>query len=170
LRTATFSGRVGNSAGGTFPPGQYTVNFYLNGQYIAQKRFLVLADTSAPHPASTGSASGVSGGSSTGAIDVSTLVTGQIYGLGFAASDHVWFELRLRTQPNGLLHGEMMIHLANYGDVQIQGFVRGNRVEFSVSYGAKTLYFDGRRSADQLSGTFSATPTGERGTWTTVTN
>ena len=41
----TFSGRVGNSAGGAFLPGTYTVNFYLNGQYFAQKRFEVLADT-----------------------------------------------------------------------------------------------------------------------------
>ncbi|HLI82114.1 MAG TPA: serine/threonine-protein kinase, partial [Candidatus Binataceae bacterium] len=40
-RTVQFSGRVGNSAGGAFLPGTYTVNFYLNGQYFAQKRFEV---------------------------------------------------------------------------------------------------------------------------------
>jgi hypothetical protein len=64
----------------------------------------------------------------------------------------------------------MVIHQAGYGATPIQGFIRGNHVEFQVPYGAKTLYFDGRRNADQLDGTFSATPTGERGTWTTVTN
>ena len=175
-RSATFSGRVGNSAGGAFLPGQYTVNFYLNGQYIAQKKFRVLADNSQPYPASiSGSPSssgmpggGTGGGSASGTIDVPTLATGRIDGLGGATN--IPLELRLRPQPNGFLHGEMVIHLASYGATPIQGFIRGNHVEFQVPYGAKTLYFDGRRSADQLNGTFSATPTGERGTWTTVTN
>jgi hypothetical protein len=39
-----------------------------------------------------------------------------------------------------------------------------------VPYGAKTLNFDGRRTSDQLNGTFFSTPTGESGTWNTVTN
>jgi hypothetical protein len=172
-RTATFSGRVGNSAGGAFLPGQYTVNFYLNGQYVGQKRFHVLADNSPAYPASLGASlssppSGLGGGAASGAIDVPTLATGRIDGL--AGTNNIPLELRLRPQPNGFLHGEMVIHLANYGATPIQGFIRGNHVEFQVPYGSKTLYFDGRRSADQLSGTFSATPTGERGSWTTVTN
>jgi serine/threonine protein kinase len=166
-RSATFSGRVGNSAGGAFLPGQYTVNFYLNGQYVAQKKFRVLADNSQPYPTSLGSAAGASG-SGGGTIDVPTLATGRIDGLSGASN--IPLELRLRPQPNGFLHGEMVIHQAGYGATPIQGFIRGNHVEFQVPYGAKTLYFDGRRNADQLSGTFSATPTGERGTWTTVTN
>jgi serine/threonine protein kinase len=168
-RSATFSGRVGNSAGGAFMPGQYTVNFYLNGQYVAQKKFRVLADTSQPYPTSLGATTGAGAGPpATGTIDVPTLATGRIDGL--AGENNIPLELRLRPQPNGFLHGEMVIHLANYGATPIQGFIRGNHVEFQVPYGAKTLYFDGRRSADQLNGTFSATPSGERGTWTTVTN
>ena len=174
-RTAIFSGRVGNSAGGAFVPGQYTVNFYLNGQYVAQKKFHVLADNSPAYPPTSLGASLSSppsslngGGAATGTIDVPTLATGRIDGL--AGTNNIPLELRLRPQPNGFLHGEMVIHLANYGATPIQGFIRGNHVEFQVPYGAKTLYFDGRRSADQLSGTFSATPTGERGSWTTVTN
>jgi len=43
-RRAVFSGRVGNAAGGAFLPGQYTVNFYLNGRYVAQRRFRVVLD------------------------------------------------------------------------------------------------------------------------------
>jgi hypothetical protein len=168
-RNATFSGRVGNSAGGAFLPGQYTVNFYLNGQYVAEKKFRVLADSSQPYPASLGSASGVpSGGGGGGTIDVPTLATGRIDGL--AGTNNIPLELRLRPQPNGFLHGEMVIHQAGFGATPIQGFIRGNHVEFQVPYGAKTLYFDGRRNAGQLDGTFSATPSGERGTWTTVTN
>ncbi|MGZ6228232.1 MAG: hypothetical protein ACXWNE_08885, partial [Candidatus Binataceae bacterium] len=171
----TFSGRVGNSAGGAFLPGQYTVNFYLNGQYVAQKKFRVLADNSQPYPTSLGGSTGLpgvgasgGGGASSGTIDVPTLATGRIDGL--SGANNIPLELRLRPQPNGFLHGEMVIHLANYGATPIQGFIRGNHVEFQVPYGAKTLYFDGRRTSDQLNGTFSSTPSGERGTWTTVTN
>ena len=167
-RSATFSGRVGNSAGGAFLPGQYTVDFYLNGQKIAQKNFRVLADTSQPYPASLGSASGAASGGSTGAIDVPTLATGRIDGL--AGVTNIPVELRLRPQPNGFLHGEMVIHEAGYGATPIQGFIRGNHVVFQVPYGAKTLNFDGRRTSDQLNGTFFSTPTGESGTWNTVTN
>jgi serine/threonine protein kinase len=167
-RNATFSGRVGNSAGGAFLPGQYTVDFYLNGQKIAQKNFRVLADTSQPYPTSLGSASGAPSGGSTGAIDVPTLATGRIDGL--AGATNIPLELRLRPQPNGFLHGEMVIHEAGYGATPIQGFIRGNHVVFQVPYGAKTLNFDGRRTTDQLNGTFFSTPTGESGTWNTVTN
>ena len=166
-RSATFSGRVGNSAGGAFVPGQYAVNFYLNGQYVAQKKFRVLADNSQPYPASLGAPPAVPSASS-GAIDVPTLATGRIDGL--SGVSNIPLELRLRPQPNGFLHGEMVIHQAGYGATPIQGFIRGNHVVFQVPYGARTLNFDGRRSADQLNGTFFSTPTGESGTWTTVTN
>jgi serine/threonine protein kinase len=167
-RSATFSGRVGNSAGGAFLPGQYTVDFYLNGQKIGQKNFRVLADTSQPYPASLGSAAGAPSGGSTGAIDVPTLATGRIDGL--AGATNIPLELRLRPQPNGFLHGEMVIHEAGYGATPIQGFIRGNHVVFQVPFGAKTLNFDGRRTSDQLNGTFFSTPTGDSGTWNTVTN
>jgi len=165
--TATFSGRVGNSAGGAFLPGQYTVNFYLNGQYVAQKKFRVQSDASQPYPASLGASPGT-GGSGSGAIDVPTLATGRIDGLGGASN--IPMEIRLRPQANGFLHGELVIHEAGYGATPIQGFIRGDHLEFQVPYGARTLYFDGRRRADQVSGTFSSTPTGENGTWTAQTN
>jgi hypothetical protein len=169
-RNATFSGRVGNSAGGAFPPGQYTVNFYLNGQYLAEKKFRVTrVEITREHGVDVVRNRQLPGG---GTMDVPTLATtGRIDGLDGTSS--IPLELRLRPQPNGLLHGEMVIHQAGFGATPIQGFIRGNHVEFRVLYGAKTLYFDGRRNAgqlDQLDGTFSATPSGERGTWTTVTN
>src|SRR5208283_3201774 len=49
MKTVTFSGRVGNSRGGAFLPGTYTVNFYLNGQYFGAKKFDVLADAGGPY-------------------------------------------------------------------------------------------------------------------------
>ncbi len=161
-RSASFSGRLGNSAGGAFLPGQYTVNFYLNGQYVAEGKFRVLAGPSPSYTHSLGSTSASTppGG---GTIDVPTLASGRIDGL--AGINNIPVELRLRPQPNGFLHGEIVIHEAGYDAAPIQGFIRGNHVEFRVFYGTKTLYFDGRCSAKQLSGTFSAVPSGESGTW-----
>ena len=76
-------------------------------------------------------------------------------------------ELRLRPQPNGFLHGELVVHMAGYGPTPIEGFVRGDRLQFQVPYGGETYYFEGARGRDELSGTFESTPSGQRGTWTT---
>ena len=174
---AIFSGRVGNSAGGAFLPGQYTVNFYLNGQYFTQRKFRVVADAGMPYNGGGVSSSGGSGGggvvdplagstsASTTGIETPTLATGTIDGIGGSGSAQM--ELRLRPQPNGFLHGELVVHLAGYGATPIEGFVRGNHLQFQVPYGGETLYFEGQRQRDVLSGTFEATPSGARGTWTT---
>ena len=99
---------------------------------------------------------------------VPTLAVGRIDGLG--GSDNIPIELRLRPQANGFLHGEMVIHQSGYGATPVEGFVRGDRVEFQVPYGVKTLYFEGRMNVDQLSGTFNSTPGDEHGTWAARTN
>ena len=44
-RYVTFKGRVGNSHGGAFRSGTYTIKFYLSGDYVAQKSFTVLDRT-----------------------------------------------------------------------------------------------------------------------------
>ncbi len=179
-RTATFSGRVGNSAGGAFLPGVYTVNFYLNGQYFAQRKFRVVED--GPPPASTTASSGMSGGAMGGGfpasppvatsafppLDSPLLARGEINGIG--GRNNVGMELRLRPQPNGFLHGELVVNEPGYGLTSIEGFVRGNRLQFQVPYGTETYYFEGTRASDHLSGTFESTPSGSRGTWSTVAN
>jgi hypothetical protein len=174
---ATFSGRVGNSAGGAFLPGVYTVNFYLNGQYFAQRKFRVVADAGMPYSgggagASAGSVAssappggGASASAAGSGIETPTLATGTIEGIGGSGSAQM--ELRLRPQPNGFLHGELVVHMAGYGATPIEGFVRGNHLQFQVPYGGETLYFEGQRQRDVLSGTFEGTPSGNRGTWTT---
>ncbi|HUY17984.1 MAG TPA: serine/threonine-protein kinase [Candidatus Binataceae bacterium] len=172
-RSVTFSGRVGNSAGGAFLPGVYTVNFYLNGQYFAQRKFRVVEDGPPPTAGySTSSASsGVSGGAMGGSfppLDSPLLARGRINGIG--GHDNVAMELRLRPQPNGFLHGELVINQPGYGPTSIEGFVRGNRLQFQVPYGTETYYFQGTRASDHLSGTFESTPSGSRGTWSTVAN
>jgi len=169
-KNVTFSGRVGNSAGGAFLPGTYTVNFYLNGQYFAQRKFRVLATAGSPYaPASSGP--GSTGGGypppPVGGITGPTVATGQISGIGGGTAQ---MELRLRPQPNGFLHGEVVIHRGGFGSTPIEGFVRGTHLEFQVPYGTETYFFEGEQRAEQISGSFESTPSGQRGTWTTRTN
>jgi serine/threonine protein kinase len=161
---ATFSGRVGNSAGGAFLPGQYTVNFYLNGQYFAQRKFRVVADTGVSYGSrgSSGSFGGAAGSSPVG-LEMPLMASGTIQGIGGGTAP---LELRLRPQPNGFLHGEMVVHLAGYGVTPIEGFVRGNHVQFEVPYGADIFYFEGERDRDALSGTFHSNG-GQSGSWQT---
>jgi serine/threonine protein kinase len=163
---ATFSGRVGNSAGGAFLPGQYTVNFYLNGQYFAQRKFRVINDAGIPYAGGSSGAVAASTGTGSGAIglEMPLLASGTIEGL--AGHSSLPIELRLRPQPNGFLHGEMVVHLSGYGVTPLEGFVRGNRVQFEVPYGADTFFFEGQRDRDVLSGTFRSN-TGQSGSWET---
>jgi len=169
---AVFSGRVGNSAGGAFLPGQYTVNFYLNGHYVAQKKFRVVADAGLPYGrdlsgagGSAGGGGGTGGGTAVG-LETPTLASGTIDGIN--GRDNVPMELRLRPQPNGFLHGELVVHLSGYDVTPLDGFVRGNHVEFQAAHGAETLYFEGERHRDNnLSGTFNVEPSGTHGTWNT---
>ena len=173
MKTVTFSGRVGNSHGGAFLPGTYTVNFYLNGQFFDAKRFEVLADAGGPYatyPGGSGAIGSSTGSSSTnsGSMLGPTVATGTISGLRSGGNPEM--ELRLRPQPNGFLHGELVIHQSGYGMTPIEGFVRGTHLQFQVPYGTETYYFEGQRRIDQLSGTFESTPSGERGTWTARAN
>jgi hypothetical protein len=185
-RIATFSGRVGNSRGGAFLPGTYTVNFYLNGQYFGQRRFRVVSDTASNPSAGSGGfpggyglpggsgGSGFSGGLSSTGPDLfgATVATGTITGL--PGGGHPDLELRLRPQPNGFLHGEMVIHQNGFGPTQIEGFTRsmsdGEHMQFQVPYGSETYYFEGKRHGDTLAGTFESSPSGERGTWNAQAN
>ncbi len=174
MKAVTFSGRVGNSRGGAFIPGTYTVNFLLNGQAFAEKKFRVVADAGGPYATYPGSGGAI--GNSTGGGAASsgssmlgpTIATGTISGLRGGGNPEM--ELRLRPQPNGFLHGELDIHLSGFGSTPIEGFVRGNHLQFQVPYGTETFYFEGQRRVDQISGTFESTPTGERGTWTAQAN
>ena len=173
MRTVTFSGRVGNSRGGAFLPGTYTVNFYLNGQYFGAKKFEVLADAAGPYATYPGGGSAIgstmgSGSMSAGGITGPTIATGTISGLRSGGNPEM--NLRLRPQPNGFLHGEIEIRQSGFGTTSIEGFVRGDHLQFQVPYGTETYYFEGERHNDQISGTFESTPSGERGTWNTQAN
>jgi serine/threonine protein kinase len=166
-KTATFSGRVGNSRGGAFLPGTYTVNFYLNGQFLAERKFRVVPDAPSPFVTNPGGVPSIA--STTPPVaGIPTLATGRIFGLRGGATPTL--ELRLRPQPNGFLHGELVINEKGFGLTRVEGFVRGNRLQFQVPFGTETYYFEGRRVGDQLNGTFESNPSGERGTWTAQAN
>jgi hypothetical protein len=89
---------------------------------------------------------------------------------GLRSGGNPEMELRLRPQSNGFLHGELVIHQSGFGMTQLDGYVRGNQLQFQVPYGTETYYFEGSRRNDQISGTFESTPSGERGTWITQRN
>ncbi len=161
---ATFTGRVGNSRGGAFLPGTYTVNFYLNGQFLAEKKFRVVPDTTSPYASSPGAAAPSGAVSPMASLGFPTLATGRIFGLRGGVTPTL--ELRLRPETNGFLRGELVVNQKGFGLTQIEGFVRGNRLQFQVPFGTETYYFEGRRIGEQLNGTFESTPAGERGTWT----
>ena len=97
-----------------------------------------------------------------------TTATGTISGLRSGGNPEM--DLRMRLQPNGLLHGELVIHQAGFGMTPINGYVRGDHLQFQVPYGTETYYFEGARRSDQISGTFESTPSGERGTWSAQVN
>jgi hypothetical protein len=176
MKSVTFSGRVGNSRGGAFLPGVYTVNFYLNGQYFGAKKFQVLADAAGPYATYPGTSGAIgssmgssgSGATSSGSLLGPTVASGTISGLRSGGNPEM--DLRLRPQPNGFLHGELVIHQSGFGMTPIEGFVRGTHLQFQVPYGTETYYFEGERRADQISGTFESTPSGERGNWVTRAN
>jgi predicted Ser/Thr protein kinase len=171
-KTATFSGRVGNSRGGAFLPGTYTVNFYLNGQYFAQKKFQVMGGASGPYAGSSGAGSGLTGGLASagpsGSMLGPTVAVGHLSGL--PGGGNPTMELRLRPRANGFLNGELEIRRSGYGLTAISGYVRGDHLQFSVSYGADAYYFEGTRSADSMSGTFESPTSGASGTWNAQTN
>ena len=70
-----------------------------------------------------------------------TIAKGNIVGLAGGGNSDL--ELRLRPQANGFLHGELTIHKSGFGATPIEGFVRGNHLQFTVPYGTDTYYFEG---------------------------
>jgi hypothetical protein len=120
-----------------------------------------VAEPDAKNPADT---NGVIVGSTSSSNSIgATIATGTISGLRSGGNPEM--DLRLRPQPNGFLHGELVIHQPGFGTTPIEGFVRGNHLQFQVPYGSETYCFEGQRRSDQISGTFESTPSGERGTW-----
>jgi hypothetical protein len=97
-----------------------------------------------------------------------TTATGTISGL--ASGGNPELDLRLRPQPSGFLQGELVIHQSGFGMTAINGFMRGDHLQFQVPYGTETYYFEGASNNDRISGTFESTPSGERGTWTARIN
>ncbi len=71
----------------------------------------------------------------------------------------------MRPQPNGYLHGVVIVRVPGYEATTLDGLVRGDDLEFQVAYGADSYVFRGRRSGDTLSGTFDGQTSGQHGEW-----
>jgi hypothetical protein len=97
-----------------------------------------------------------------------TTATGTISGLRSGGNPDL--ELRLRPQANGFVRGELVIHQSGFGMTPLDGFMRGDRLQFQVPYGTETYFFEGSRHSDLINGTFESSPGGERGTWTVRVN
>ena len=68
---------------------------------------------------------------------------------GLRSGGNPEMDLRLRPQTNGFLHGELVIHQSGFGMTPIDGYVRGNHLQFQVPYGNETYYFEGARRSDE---------------------
>ena len=78
---------------------------------------------------------------SSGSMVGPMIATGTISGLRSGGNPEM--ELRLRPQSNGFLHGELVIHQSGFGMTPLDGYVRGNQLQFQVPYGTETYYFEG---------------------------
>ena len=97
-----------------------------------------------------------------------TIATGTISGLRSGGNPEM--ELRLRPQSNGFLHGELVIHQSGFGMTPLDGYLRGNQLQFQVPKWRREVLLRGFAASDQISGTFESTPSGERGTWSARVN
>lgn len=72
------------------------------------------------------------------------LASGTIDGIG--GQDNIPMELRLRPQPNGFLHGQLVVHLSGYRATPLEGSVRAARDDRSGRPEA-FLFFEGGAGA-----------------------
>jgi hypothetical protein len=173
MKEVTFSGRVGNSHGGAFLPGTYTVDFYLDGEPFARKQFRVVADASgkdATHPggelANSAGSPTSQGSPMSGSLRGPTIVAAGTVTSSGGSSE---MEVKLHPHPDGFLTGEIDVNQSGFGSQPMTGSVHGTLYTFTVAYCTETYFFEGQLAGDQISGTFESQPTGERGTWTVQT-
>ena len=84
-----------------------------------------------PAGGSAGAGGAIGGGvSGSGSMLGPTLANGRITGLPGVGNSNI--ELRLRPQPNGFLHGELVIHQPGFGLTPVEGFIRGDHLQFHI--------------------------------------
>ncbi len=157
LKQVAFTARLGNSSGGAFEAGVYRVDFYLDGRPLLSREFAVNDDRGRAAPAAPPPPS------STLPPQGTQYFTGSL--LGMASGREVALALNFEQQDDGRMSGNLTIREPGYGTGILEGRANGQRVEFHSIIGRESYHFEGWREGDQLSGTYRARDSEERGRW-----
>ena len=128
----TFTARIGNASGGAFLPGDYKVDFYVNGYPLSSRKFSVRDDRDLAY--------------------ILTSHQGSILGLG--PEREALLEVHFQPHSNGALRGRLVIHARGFGAASLEGTTQGNQIEFTSSVGNRDYHFKGWREENRLSGTY----------------
>ncbi len=128
----TFTARIGNANASAFLPGDYRVEFYVNGYPLSSRKFKVMDDR-----------------------DLASILNshqGSILGLG--PEREALLEAHFQPHSNGALRGRLVIHARGFGAVSLEGTTQGNHIEFASQVGNRVYHFQGWREESRLSGTY----------------
>ena len=128
----TFTARIGNASGGAFLPGDYRVDFYVNGYPLSSRNFSVRDDR-----------------------DLARILNshqGSILGLG--PEREALLEAHFQPHSNGALRGRLVIHARGFGPASLEGATQGNQIEFASKVGNRVYHFQGWREENWLRGTY----------------
>lgn len=128
----TFTARIGNASGGAFLPGDYRVDFYVNGYPLSSRKFSVRDDRDLAH--------------------ILNSHQGSILGLG--PEREALLEAHFQPHGNGALRGRLVIHARGFGPASLEGATQGNQIEFASKVGNRVYHFQGWREENWLRGTY----------------
>ncbi len=128
----TFTARIGNASGGAFLPGDYKVDFYVNGYPLSSRKFSVRDDRDLAH--------------------ILNSHQGSILGLG--PEREALLEAHFQPHGNGALRGRLVIHARGFGAASLEGATQGNQIEFASKVGNRVYHFQGWREENWLRGTY----------------
>ena len=128
----TFTARIGNASGGAFLPGDYRVDFYVNGYPLSSRKFSVRDDRELARILSSHQ--------------------GSILGLG--PEREALLEAHFQPHSNGALRGRLVIHAHGFGAASLEGATQGNQIEFASKVGNRVYHFQGWREENWLRGTY----------------
>ena len=129
----TFTARIGNASGGAFLPGEYRVDFYVNGYPIVARKFSVKDDRDLAY--------------------ILNSHQGSMLGL-VSDRGEVPFEAHFQPHSNGMLRGSLVIHADGFGTASLEGSLQDNQIAFQSQIGKRVYHFQGWREENRLSGTY----------------
>ncbi len=133
VEKVTFTARIGNASGSAFSPGDYKVDFYVNGYPLSPEKFTVTDDRDLAH--------------------ILNSHQGSILGLG--PEREVPLEVHFQPHSNGVLRGNLVIHATGFGAASLEGSLQDNNIDFQSRIGNRDYHFRGWREENRLSGTYS---------------